>query len=352
MWHTVKGTLVIKANGHNYREAVCTAAELLRQGKLVAFPTETVYGLGASALDEEALKKVFRAKGRPMDNPFIIHICHLDQLQELTTDLPDDALRLAADFWPGPLTLVCRRSSRVPLVATAGLQTVAVRMPDHSLTLDLLQKCRLPLVGPSANLSGRPSPTTAHHVLQDLAGRISAVLDGGPCPVGLESTVLDLTTAAPRILRPGAVTREQLARALGKEIEEAASWERNKTGIPPSPGLKYRHYAPKTALCLVEGEPRAVEEKLKQLCLQKKEEGMKLGLLLSKETAPSFRGCYIKALGSRSQPRELAQNLYTALRELDEQNLDFILAEGYQGEGVVLALMNRLRKAAAEIIKA
>lgn len=329
---------------------ISRAAGILREGGLVAFPTETVYGLGANALDAVAVGKIFTAKGRPADNPLIVHIAHLHQLNDLALQIPAEAAQLARTFWPGPLTLVLRKRSMVPDAVTCGLDSVAVRIPNHPVALALLNAAGVPVAAPSANASGRPSPTTAQHVLDDLAGRIDAVVDGGPCDVGVESTVLDIRDGCPLILRPGGVTPEQIAAVLGKHCPLAA-WQEETGSAPPSPGLKYTHYAPRAPLHLVVGRPGPIKAKIRSLQQRFQRENLQVGLLLSEELAAELvleqAGGTVEVLGSRQKPAELAANLYGALRRLDERpHVDVIVAEGYGEDGMGLALMNRMKKAA------
>ncbi|RQD76773.1 MAG: threonylcarbamoyl-AMP synthase [Candidatus Syntrophonatronum acetioxidans] len=352
MYRKVKGTLLIDAKNPEKAEAgIKKAAETLRRGGLVAFPTETVYGLGASAFSGEGVKKIFRAKGRPPDNPLIVHLAQLDTLKDLAVNIPPQAWTLAARFWPGPLTLILPKSPRVPPEVTAGLDTVAVRMPLHPTALALLRQAGLPLAAPSANLSGRPSPTTVEHVVEDLAGRVEIILDGGPCLVGLESTVLDITGKKPVLLRPGAVTLEELQEVLGEvEVPPDLSY---KDRAAPSPGLKYRHYAPRAPMFLVEGTREEMVGKMKKICQERRARGQKVGLLLSRENRELFDGEVVEDLGPRNHPGEMAARLFYALRRLDSLGVDYILAETYEEKGIGLALMNRLRKAASgRVIKA
>lgn len=325
--------------------AVSEASGILRQGGLVAFPTETVYGLGANALDINAVAGIFHAKGRPADNPLIVHIANRCQMGQLAKNIPEEALTLAHAFWPGPLTLVLESREIVPRVVTGGLDSVGLRVPAHPVALALLRESGLPLAAPSANLSGRPSPTTSAHVLDDLDGRIDAVLDGGPCGVGVESTVLDIRGGRPLLLRPGGVTPAQIERVLGRACP-VAFWSGGETAAPPSPGLKYVHYAPQAPLWLVRGGPDAVQRMLKAMRDDFASRGQNVGLLLSAETAAALGETEAEVLGSRDEPDVMAANLYAALRRFDARGTDVILAEGFSDRGMGLALMNRLVKAA------
>ena len=324
------------------------ASDLLRSGQLVAFPTETVYGLGADAMNAEAVLSVFRAKGRPADNPLIVHIYDRAQLADLCT-VPSEVVPLMDAFWPGPLTILFEKFPAVPDVVTAGLPTVAVRMPSHPVAAALLKTCGLPVAAPSANSSGRPSPTLASHVLEDMQGKIPLILDGGPCNVGVESTVLDLCHGAPTILRPGGVTKEMLESVLHAEVALAGSILRP---LKPdeqalSPGMRYKHYAPKAAVTLVEGDEKAVLARLKDLCGQERSAGRKSCVLCFTEHLDALRDCSPHDIGSRVHAEETAHRLFDTLRRLDEEGMESVFSEVVPPEGVGLAVMNRLGRAAA-----
>lgn len=321
------------------------AAKLLKEGQLVAFPTETVYGLGANALNEDAVRSIFTAKGRPADNPLIVHIAQRDRVKDLTSDsLSQAAQELMAKFWPGPLTLVLNKSEQVPEITTGGLDTVALRMPNHTLALQLIELAGLPLAAPSANLSGKPSPTLAEHVITDLAGKIAAIVDGGQTGIGVESTVLDLSGAVPTLLRPGGITYEELSTELGTvEIDPAVKTKvhyESKEAI--SPGMKYRHYAPQAEVILVEGEPDDIKVKIKELAAQESN----VGIMVSSEYQDSYQQGLVKVMGSRNNLTEISNNLFKLLRQFDDLGVDKILIEGLPEEGLGLAIMNRLRKSA------
>lgn len=330
------------------REAYETARDLLRDGRLVAFPTETVYGLGANALNERAVRSIFEAKGRPADNPLIVHICHREQLIPLV-EMPPLAESLIDAFWPGPLTLLFPRKSSIPDIVTAGLPTVAVRMPSHPAAKAMLEVCGLPIAAPSANRSGRPSPTTAQHVYEDMNGLIPLILDGGACEVGLESTVLDLCHGDPCILRPGGITRDMLENALGKPVQLAGSILRplqpGETAL--SPGMRYKHYAPKGSVVLVEGEENKVIRKLHSLYLEAVQDGKNACVLCFSEHTDFLRDCNPHDLGSVNDDREIAHRLFDMLRKLDEENIEIAYSEVMSAEGIGLAVMNRLGRAAA-----
>ena len=327
-------------------EALAEAAALLRRGELVAFPTETVYGLGANALDADAVLSIFRAKGRPADNPLIMHIHSEEQLDGLVT-IPDMARPLMARFWPGPLTLLMPRTDAVPDAVTAGLATVAVRMPSHPIARRLLESCGLPVAAPSANRSGKPSPTTAAHVLEDMDGIIPLILDGGPCEVGLESTVLDVCHGTPCILRPGGVTREMLEEVIGPVTVAGSVLRPLREGeVARSPGMRYRHYAPEGAVLLVEGSEAETLEALRRLYRVAEAEGEKACVLCFSEHAHALSDCAPHDLGSISRPEETAGRLFDVLRGLDRDGYTAIFSEVVNPEGVGLAVMNRLGRAA------
>lgn len=328
------------------------AAGVLKAGGLVAFPTETVYGLGANALDTKAVEGIYKAKGRPSDNPLIVHIAEIKALEHLVNTIPVTAHRLIKAYWPGPLTLVMPKSDKVPSIITAGLDTVAVRMPSHPIALALIKKTGLPVAAPSANSSGRPSPTLAKHVIEDLTGKVDIIIDGGSAKVGMESTVLDITVEPPMILRPGGITREQLQQLLGAVgTDPALSASLEGTTPPRSPGMKYRHYAPKAALLLVQGPHDRVVFEIGRRAELYIKEGTNIGILTTNETAalyePSlYTSCRFLSLGSRQKPESLASNLFRCLREFDEKAVEVILAETPETDGIGMAVMNRLIKAA------
>jgi L-threonylcarbamoyladenylate synthase len=328
---------------------IARAADCLRRGGLVAFPTETVYGLGAHALDRRAIARLFQAKGRPATDPLIVHVASLDDAALLVTGVPDVARALAERFWPGPLTLVFHRAPVVPLEVTAGLETVAVRVPAHPVARALLAAARVPIAAPSANLFSRPSPTCAAHVLEDLDGRIDMLLDGGPTFVGVESTVLDLTQDPPVVLRPGAVTLEAL-RAIVPDVASRAPAPA-ASGAMPSPGLLARHYAPRTPLTLYEGDAATTGAALLAAVREALAAGRRVGVLATREQADALRGLpvVIAELGSERDAGQVASRLYAALRELDAAQLDVILAPDLpQKEGLWRAVRDRLRRAAAQ----
>lgn len=331
------------------QEATYTmAAEILKNGGLVAFPTETVYGLGANALDPDAVLSIFTAKGRPADNPLIVHIHDRNQLEPLC-EVPDRALPLMDAFWPGPLTILCNRKPVIPDQVTAGLPTVAVRMPSHPVARILLQTCNLPVAAPSANTSGRPSPTTAAHVMEDMNGKIPLIIDGGMCDVGVESTVLDLCHGDPVILRPGGITREMIADVLNCEVSVAGSVLRplreNETAL--SPGMRYRHYAPHAIVTLVQGPEDHVVPLLRKLYREQEAAGKKACVLCFSEHVASLSGCRPHDIGSSASPADIAHRLFDVLRRLDEEGMEMVFSEVIPPEGFGLAVMNRLGRAAS-----
>ena len=328
---------------------ITRAAALLRAGALVAFPTETVYGLGAHALDVEAVRRIFTAKGRPADDPLIVHVHDDTQLRQLAADVPPAVAALASRFWPGPLTIVLPRSARVPAEVTAGLDTVAIRVPAHPIAHAIIAAAAIPVAAPSANLFSRPSPTRAEHVLHDLDGRIDLVIDGGPTDVGVESTVLDLTEATPTILRPGAITLEMIRVVLpNARMQEFRS--RSDLGMK-SPGQLAKHYSPRTPLTLYEGPPDAVAARIAADVGLALAAGRRVGVLAANEdplAASSVDGLRVEKLGSERDLSAIAANLYNALRQLDAEHVDLIVTRSFGGDaGLGVTISDRLRRAAA-----
>ncbi|MED4224820.1 L-threonylcarbamoyladenylate synthase [Neobacillus cucumis] len=320
---------------------VVDAANFLRENELVALPTETVYGLGGNAESDEAVAKIFAAKGRPGDNPLIIHIAERQQLNRFVTEVPPSAAKLMDAFWPGPLTIIFKKQEgALSEKATAGLETVAVRMPDHPVALALLKTCGLPIAAPSANSSGKPSPTKAEHVLDDLNGKIAGVLDGGATGVGVESTVIDCTGNHPVILRPGGVTKEQLEEVVGEVREDAAL--KDQSARPKSPGMKYTHYAPNAPLFMVSG----TRGFLQTLVEEKRREGLRVGVLTTEENESFYEAELVLACGRRAELETVAASLYDTLRSFNQGKVDIIFSEIFPNEGVGHAVMNRLEKAA------
>ncbi|MBR7554096.1 L-threonylcarbamoyladenylate synthase [Allobacillus sp. GCM10007491] len=335
--HTTKQWKIDTPEDHRLNEA----ADWLKDGKLVAFPTETVYGLGADARNDQAVKNIFEAKGRPADNPLIVHVGDVEAVSELVTEVPEHAKKLMETFWPGPLTIILPVGNQLASDVTAGLDTVGIRIPDHEIGRALLKAANIPVAAPSANRSGRPSPTSAAHVITDLNGRIDGVVDGGITGVGVESTVIDCSMETPMILRPGGVTREQIEDVIGPV---GVTGKLAASEQPRSPGMKYKHYAPDTAVWLVrEARNMAV------IANQLKDQGKKVGYLVSLERAHEMNLEQPFILGSRENIDEITQQLYQKLREIDEHDYDVVLAESFSKKGIGEALMNRLERAASEI---
>lgn len=322
------------------------AGEILKKGGLVAFPTETVYGLGANALDEEAAKKTYAAKGRPSDNPLIVHIASMEDLPAIVKQVPELAKQIVEAFWPGPLTMIFEKSDIVPYGTTGGLDTVAVRMPSDSIALALILAGGGYVSGPSANTSGRPSPTTAQHVLEDLDGRIEMILDGGPVEIGVESTILDMTVTPPMILRPGAITKEMLEALIGEVDVDRTLMSADSKHRPKAPGMKYRHYAPKAELSIIEGNTKEVIAFINARAKEKMAEGYKVGIIGTKETLSEYPCGDVKSIGTREDEMTIASHLYGILREFDADGADYIYSESFATEGIGSAVMNRLLKAA------
>lgn len=326
-------------------EEVRKAASLLKAGKLVAFPTETVYGLGAIATSDESVAGIFAAKGRPSDNPLIIHIGNRGQLEQWAAVIPESAQILMQKYWPGPLTLVLPHRHNLAGKVTAGLPTVGIRMPDHPVALALLNEVGIPVAAPSANRSGKPSPTTAEHVWRDLAGKIDAILDGGPAGIGVESTIVDLSGEIPVLLRPGGITLEQLRETLGEVKVDPGIQDQKQ--IPRSPGMKYRHYAPQGEMWLIKGELERVAAYIQKRIHEAREEGKRVGVLTTEENREKYHADCVIAAGSRQKPDSVAHHLYDALRRFDEQKVDMIFAESFPERGLFYSVMNRMKKAAS-----
>lgn len=340
------------------REKIATAADILQRGGLVAFPTETVYGLGGDALKEKAAEHIYAAKGRPSDNPLIVHISKIEQLDEIARKISPKARKLAAAYWPGPLTMVFKKADIIPDTTTGGLDTIAVRFPVHPVAAELIRASGTYIAAPSANVSGRPSTTSAAHCIEDLNGRIEAILDGGDCEIGLESTILDVSTESPQLLRPGAVTREMIEETLGASIlEDAALKGPLADGVrPKAPGMKYRHYAPKAEMVLVDGADGSLRaEAVIRLIEEHKSKEKRTAVLCSDECisdimrlkSDALNGVTVKAVGRRDDEAGTAHKLFELLREMDAEGVEFIAAEGYDEAAIGSALMNRMKKAAA-----
>lgn len=328
------------------QEGILRAGALLKNGGLVAFPTETVYGLGGNALLPNAAKKIYAAKGRPSDNPLIVHIAELSDLERIAIEIPEAAYTLADRFWPGPLTMILKKSEAVPLETTGGLSTVAVRMPNHPVALALIRAGGGFVAAPSANTSGRPSPTKAAHVIEDLRGKIEVILDGGAVGIGLESTIIDLTEEQPTVLRPGYITLEALEDVIGPvQMDRGLITEDSKVA-PKAPGMKYRHYAPKAEMTLIDGAPEDVISYIKELTAEQIAEGRTVGILAAEESISRYPQGLVLCIGSRADAEEIAQHLYDCLRQFDEEKVDVIYSECFSDAGIGQAIRNRLLKAA------
>lgn len=344
-------TKIIKIDKKDLKiEDLKGAAGIIKNGGIVAFPTETVYGLGANGLDEEAVKKIYLAKGRPSDNPLILHIGGADQLKELVEEIPESALKCIEKFWPGPLTIILKRKIKVPDIITAGLETVAIRLPESSIARTLINLAGVPIAAPSANLSGKPSPTSGDHVIQDMQGKIDMIIDGGSTGIGLESTVLDLSTDTPTILRPGGVTFEDLKKIIPGIVEDKANLKSNI--VPKSPGQKYRHYAPNAEMIVFTGRLEDIVVNIQKYTKDAIADGKKVGIMATDETKESYENGKVKTLGTRRDKRTIANSLFNILREFDSLDVDIIFAEGVELDDIGLAIMNRMMKASSgKIIK-
>ena len=322
------------------------AGEIIKAGGLVAFPTETVYGLGGDALNPDSSRKICEAKGRPSDNPLIVHICRMEDLPYLVKEIPEAAKKLADAFWPGPLTMIFRKSPAVPTETTGGLATVAVRMPSHKTALSFIREAGGYVAAPSANRSGKPSPTCAKYVEEDMAGRIEMILDGGDVEIGLESTIVDMTEEIPVILRPGYITKEMLEEALGSVREDGTMMSDESGQAPKAPGMKYRHYAPKGSLVIVDGEEARVTAYINEQLERLRREGHRTGVIGTDATIARYRGDVCKSAGSREDENTIAKELYRILREFDDEEVTAIFSESFDTAGIGQAIMNRLLKAA------
>lgn len=332
------------------KEDISRAGRILLTGGLVAFPTETVYGLGGNGLDAKASEKIYRAKGRPSDNPLIIHIADMKHLEEIVMEVPKQARILAKQFWPGPLTMIFRKNEKVPAETTGGLPSVAVRMPDHPVALALIRAGGGYVAAPSANRSGRPSPTLAAHVAEDLGNAIDMIVDGGPVGIGIESTIVDFTEEIPTILRPGYITSDMLRECIGQVNVDRGLIEENSDIQPKAPGMKYRHYAPRAALTIVEGEEQKVIMKINELVAKAIHDGRQVGIISTDETAGKYRAGVVKSIGTRLEEETIARHLYEVLRQFDESEVSYIYSEAYYTPRMGQAIMNRLLKAAGHTV--
>ena len=328
------------------------AGDIIKKGGLVAFPTETVYGLGGDALNAKAAGKIYAAKGRPSDNPLIVHICCMEDLYRIAADVSEAALKLAKLYWPGPLTMIFRKKDIVPSETTGGLNTVAVRMPNNSIALEFIRAAGGFVAAPSANLSGRPSPTTAKHVYEDMKGRIEMILDGGDSIIGLESTIVDMTGEVPMVLRPGYISGDMVKDVLSMVDYDPAVFGTVTEGLKPkAPGMKYRHYAPKGELTIVKGEQAKVVSYMKERLDEALAEGKRVGIIATDETRDYYaKATLLMSVGSRQDEASIAHHLYGVLRECDEQDIDVIYSEDFDTPKMGQAIMNRLIKAAGHNI--
>lgn len=338
-YYTLSGT-------ESDKEFIKKAGEVIREGGLVAFPTETVYGLGGNASDPAASKKIYQAKGRPSDNPLIVHIAEFSQLEEIAAQVPPAARRLADAFWPGPLTMIVRKNRKIPLETTGGLDTVAVRMPSHPTALALIRESGCMIAAPSANTSGRPSPTRGEHVREDLAGAVDIILDDGPVGIGLESTIVDLTEEIPVILRPGYINADMLSAVLGQVRTDPGISGKDSQKPPKAPGMRYRHYAPKAPLTIVEGPQEQVVRYINETAARAAAEGKKVGVIAAGETRERYQAPVVLPIGERSDEDSIARHLFGILRHFDETDVDEIYSESFETPRLGQAIMNRLLKAA------
>lgn len=339
-------TRIVKVDEENIDEQIMEqAGAILKKGGLVAFPTETVYGLGGDGLNAESSGKIYAAKGRPSDNPLIVHIAGLDALSKIVKNIPESGKKLAERFWPGPLTMIFEKADCVPYATTGGLETVAVRMPSNRIARALIEKGGGYVAAPSANLSGRPSPTSAKYVIEDMKGRIDMIIDGGAADIGLESTIIDLSGEKPMILRPGYITEKMLRETIGGVEVDKTIMDGNSKEAPKAPGMKYRHYAPKGSLTIVEGEQKEVLRYINEQ-LQIVKGKQKTGVIATDETLSLYRADSVKSVGSRRDEEQIARTLFRILREFDDEGTEIIYAESFEQTGVGCAIMNRLLKAA------
>ncbi len=322
------------------------AGQVLKAGGLVAFPTETVYGLGGDGLNKESSKKIYAAKGRPSDNPLIIHIVDMNALPHIVSNVTSEVEKVAGGFWPGPLTMILPKSDNVPDETTGGLKTVAVRMPSHKVARKLIEYAGGYVAAPSANASGKPSPTLAKYVVEDMDGRIDMIIDGGEVGIGLESTIIDMTVNPPQILRPGFITEEMLEQVLGSVDVDRTILSGDSKLAPKAPGMKYRHYAPKGQLTIVTGNPENVVRYINEQSLEARKAGKKVGIIGSEELLTDYRADSVKSAGKRDDEQAIAHNLYRILREFDDENVEVIYSESFDNGGMGQAIMNRLLKAA------
>jgi len=339
------------ADSFKDEQQIALAGEILKSGGLVAFPTETVYGLGGDALNPDSSQKIYAAKGRPSDNPLIVHIYRIEDLEEIAVDIPEAAYTLAERFWPGPLTMILKKADKVPEETTGGLKTVAVRMPQNRVALKMIEAAGGFVAAPSANRSGRPSPTLAKYVVQDMDGRIDMIIDGGQAVIGLESTIVDLTSEEPMILRPGYISGRMIEEAIGTVSEDVTMFSVEEGHAPKAPGMKYRHYAPKGQVIIVEGQGENVVQYINAQTTLAKEKGEKVGVIATLENQEQYLADTVKNVGSREDEEMIAGRLFQILREFDDEEATVIYSEAFFGGDLGQAIMNRLLKAAGHHIE-
>ncbi len=338
-------TIVLHIKDDQQHKYYQEAAKKLLDGGLVAFPTETVYGIGANALVPEVVKKIYAAKGRPSDNPLIVHIGNANELEKYVSEIPEHAYPLMDAFWPGALTMIFKKNDCIPDLITGGLKTVAIRVPSHPVARKIIETSGLPIAAPSANISGKPSPTTAKHVIEDLSGRVDMIVDGGDANIGLESTVLDLTGERPMILRPGGVTKAMIEAVIGPIDVDAHMLSLEKKEVPKSPGMKYRHYAPKGHLKVFSGHSDHVIQHINKLVQEAKEAKLITGVIATQEEAHLYDADHIRVIGSMKKPEEIAANLFKVLRDMDDLGVEAIFSTSFDETDIGVATMNRLLKA-------
>lgn len=345
-------TKIVKVDPENIDyNIIKEAADIINRGGIVVFPTETVYGIGADALNDQAVEKIFMAKGRPQDNPLIVHIAEFNELYDLAEEVPENAKLLAAKFWPGPLTMILLKKHILSDKITAGLNTAAIRLPSNKIALSLIKESNKAIAAPSANISGRPSPTNASHVIEDLMGKVDMIIDGGNTNIGIESTVVDMTSRVPMILRPGGVTREDIISVLGECDYDPAIIKSEERIIPKSPGQKYRHYSPKAKVILYKGTKKRIVERINEDYDIFTSQGLKAGIMSTSQTEKFYAGKTNICIGDRTKPLTISSNLFKSLRDFDHMGVDIILSEAVDEEGLGRAILNRLGKAASETIE-
>jgi len=341
-------TKIFMVNENNIsREIVNEAGNILKSGGLVAFPTETVYGLGGNALDKDAVKKIFEAKGRPQDNPLIVHISDFDEIDPLVLEIPEIAKVLMKEFWPGPMTIIFKKSALIPYETSAGLDCVGIRMPSNQVAREIIKASGVPIAAPSANISGRPSPTDVESCIEDLDGKIEMIVGGEKCQVGVESTVIDCTINPPCVLRPGGITLEMLKCIDNNIYIDPAIMKKPDVDFrPKAPGMKYRHYAPKAPVKIIEGDTEKTVAKINEIVQNYIDENKKVGIIATDETKTQYKNGIVVSLGTRKDMESIARNLFLTLRSFDDTDVSVILSESFEEKGVGIAVMNRLKKAA------